>query len=167
MGYPDICSVCGSRLDLIETKEGEAPNHIEEADVIPKTEPKKLDIEKLLGGGELVIDPEYRPSKKEKHYALQMADGTKIVLPNNECIVGRSEEGAKELAPYQFVSRKHMRIKPFLVAGKQRGIEIEDISSGGTYINGEAIGKFNTKRAKSGDTITLYKLDLNVVVEEE
>lgn len=94
-----------------------------------------------------------KPEVKEKIYVLVSGrKGYELRIPNDGCIIGRTELGANELADNPAVSKKHIVV----TVNKKFGLFIEDISSFGTYVNGKQVLKNDKVHISNGDEITLY-----------
>lgn len=104
---------------------------------------------------------EHSARNTESRYALVSSrKGYEIRIPDNGCVIGRTEFGATELADNPAVSKKNIVVN----VNKKFGLFIEDISSFGTSINGKRILKGEKIHVNVGDEIVLY--DEEFVVKE-
>lgn len=154
MSYPDDCPSCGRRI-------ADFPTYLEDA-------PEVEDLIKKAKAGNDNDDSAQPPTAEESFiptdltYYLHLPNGRDIYIPQDSCIVGRTEVGAEELAEYSSVSRKHIRITP----RRSIGIIIEDISKYGTLVDGNRIEKNILVRVQSGSTITLCNVDAQLLSKE-
>jgi pSer/pThr/pTyr-binding forkhead associated (FHA) protein len=96
-------------------------------------------------------------------YYMKLNNDKVIFIPEEGCIVGRTETGAEELADCPSVSRQHLRVTP-----KRRiGVLIEDISKYGTLVDGKRIEKNTPVRVMSGSKITLCNVETTLMYGEE
>ncbi len=150
LGYPDNCPACGRKLVDFQTySEGDARTAA------------------LTRAAEQPDQPtnEEEPKSKEagtqaSGLALKLINGKEIMIPDEGCIIGRTETGAEELAEFPSVSRQHLRMMP----KRNIGVIIEDISSYGTLVDGQRITKNSPVRVAAGSKITLCDLE-TVLVE--
>lgn len=150
--FPDQCPDCGRRLMDFQTySEEDAPLET----VVDKTSGVvKQQEEKELGS----------PMEKENeiiNYVLRLEDGSEIVIPDEGGIVGRTEIGAEVLAPYNSVSRKHIKV----IIRRNIGAMIEDLSSYGTLINGQRIERNSPTRVEKGAIITLCNVKAKLIAK--
>lgn len=87
-----------------------------------------------------------------KYVFVSVRKGFEIFIPNEGCIIGRTELGAEELADNPAVSKQHIVV----TINKKFGLFIEDISKYGTLVNGREILKGSKVHIKENDEITLY-----------
>ena len=124
--FPDQCPDCGRRLMDFQTySEEDLPA---EKEVNRSTETV---VEKEVIKKKSFVETD----KVNTSYALHLEDGNEISIPDEGGIIGRTEIGAEILAPYNSVSRKHIKV----IIRKNIGVMIEDLSSYGTLINGQRI----------------------------
>ena len=114
-------------------------------------------LELAKNGYDIVINylTSKQPAKelKEKIYVfVSIRKGYELRIPNDGCIIGRTELGANELADNPAVSKKHIVV----TVNKKFGLFIEDISSFGTSVNGKQVLKNDKVHISNGDEITLY-----------
>ena len=150
--FPDQCPDCGRRLmdfqtyseeDLPAEKEGnQSTETVVEKEVIKKKSFVETD-------------------KVNTSYALHLEDGNEISIPDEGGIIGRTEIGAEILAPYNSVSRKHIKV----IVRKNIGVMIEDLSSYGTLINGPRIERNSPTTVKSGAIITLCNVKAELIAK--
>ena len=145
LSFPDNCPSCGRKLVEFITYNEEDPR-VEE--LLRET---KSSNEQIPSNGLEMADSK----KSVKSYALVFADGAKICIPEGECIVGRTEVGAEELANYPSVSRQHLRI----INKRNIGILVEDLSSYGTLINEKRIQKNTPVMIDEDSIITLCDVE--------
>lgn len=152
LGFPDNCPSCGRKLvDFITYNEDD-----------PRVEEILHSCEKALGNGNTSNDVLDSETDSNKKYLLKMENGVEIIIPDEGCIVGRTEVGAEELACYPSVSRQHIRITP----RRNIGVIIEDLSSFGTLVDGRRIIKNSPVRVESGAKITLCNVGMVLVRRE-
>lgn len=109
-------------------------------------------------------EPAEEPEEEQFFYSLDTLDGkSRIVIPAEGAVIGRAALGAELLAEHRAVSREHI-----YVAYRGRiGLQIEDRSKFGTFVNGEQMIKGTAKFARDGDVIRLYNFELKVKRHEE
>lgn len=147
MDYPDNCPECGRRLsDFLTMNEDDDPS--------PSNEDNSNNTDK-----EAMIETH---SVSDSYLALITSEGVEIPIPDGECIIGRTEIGAEQLANYSSISRKHLKVK----TRKRTGIIAEDISSYGTMIDGVRMNKNELKLINIGSKITLCNLETTLVAKE-
>ena len=153
LSFPDNCPSCGRKLvDFLTYNEDD-----------PRVE------ELMKGAGETDapetserdVSPESASLKKK--YILKLNNGKEIEIPNEGCIIGRTETGAEELAEYPSVSRQHLRVTP----RRNVGVLIEDISTYGTLVDGQRIVKNSPVRVADGSRVTLCDVEAVLCVKEE
>ena len=154
MSYPDACPSCGRRLVDFTTYLENAP---EVEELIRKA---KAGSDSDNPGSAPKPDESYIPT--DRTYYLHLPNGRDIYIPQESCIVGRTEVGGEELAEYGRVSKKHIRITP----RRNIGIMIEDISRNGTLVDGVRIEKNLPTLVQSGSTITLYDVEAQLLSKE-
>ena len=86
-----------------------------------------------------------------QRYIFRLENGNEIDIPEEGCIIGRTEVGAEMLAEYGAVSRQHLRVTP----RRNIGVIVEDISKYGTLVDGQRIIKNSPVRVANGTKITL------------
>lgn len=152
LSFPDSCPSCGRRLvDFLTYNEDD-----------PQVEEKLK--RKSTSDGEVVEETQKENSGKVfKKYVIKLSNGKEIEIPEQGCIVGRTEVGAEELAEFPSVSRQHIRIVP----RRNIGVLIEDISSYGTFVDGLKIVKNTPVRVAEGSMIQLCDLETVLIVKEE
>ena len=78
-------------------------------------------------------------------------------------LIGRSDDCDWVLDdPDRFVSSRHLR-----VGFKRKQFTLEDISTNGTYLNDELIGKGNKRPVKTGDTIRIGRFIMTTEVRDK
>ncbi len=82
------------------------------------------------------------------------------MIPGEGCIIGRTETGAEELAPFPSVSRRHLKCTP----RRELGVILEDISKYGTLLDGERLGKNTPVRARAGARINMCGAEAELVL---
>lgn len=153
LSFPDNCPSCGRKMVDFLTYNEDDPR-VEElmkgAGETDSSEPTERDV-----------SPESASLKKK--YILKLNNGKEIEVPNEGCIIGRTETGAEELAEYPSVSRQHLRVTP----RRNVGVLIEDISTYGTLVDGQRIVKNSPVRVADGSRITLCDVEAVLCVKEE
>lgn len=150
--FPDQCPDCGRRLMDFQTySEEDLPA---EKEVNRSTETV---VEKEVIKKKSFVETD----KVNTSYALHLEDGNEISIPDEGGIIGRTEIGAEILAPYNSVSRKHIKV----IIRKNIGVMIEDLSSYGTLINGQRIERNSPTRVKSGAIITLCDVKAELIAK--
>lgn len=151
-GFPDQCPDCGRRLMDFQTySEEDAPPEIVVDKISEVVEqPKETEITSSIEMGDEVIN-----------YVLRLEDGSEIAIPDEGGIVGRTEIGAEVLAPYNSVSRKHIKV----IIRRNIGVMIEDLSSYGTLINGQRIERNSPIRVEKGAVITLCNVKAELIAK--
>jgi pSer/pThr/pTyr-binding forkhead associated (FHA) protein len=81
---------------------------------------------------------------------------TKLSFPRelNEIVIGRLDESSSYILNKAYVSAKHLIIRRCDGGDGIYRYVVEDYSSNGTYINGELVGKGNTKNIEQNDQIS-------------
>ena len=150
--FPDQCPDCGRRLMDFQTySEEDLPA---EKEVNQSTETV---VEKEVIKKKSFVETD----KVNTSYALHLEDGNEISIPDEGGIIGRTEIGAEILAPYNSVSRKHIKV----IVRKNIGVMIEDLSSYGTLINGQRIERNSPTIVKSGAIITLCNVKAELIAK--
>lgn len=153
LSFPDNCPSCGRKLvDFITYNEDN-----------PRVEElmKGADEMDSLEIPERDVSPESASPKKK--YILKLNNGKEIEIPNEGCIIGRTETGAEKLAEFPSVSRQHLRVTP----RRNVGVLIEDISTYGTLVDGQRIVKYSPVRVADGVRVTLCDVETVLFVKEE
>lgn len=150
LGFPDNCPSCGRKLIEFQTYDEADPRVAElmrenSGPAEPKDEPVPQE-----------------PESRQPKYALKLSTGTEIPIPDEGCIIGRTEVGGEELAAFSSVSRQHLRVTP----RRNIGVLVEDLSTYGTLVDGRSIVKNEPVRVKDGTRITLCNLDAVLVKKE-
>ena len=152
LSFPDNCPSCGRRLVDFLTYNEDDPRVEEELK------------RKSTSHDEVVEETQKENSGKVlKKYVIKLNNGKEIEIPEQGCIVGRTEVGAEELAEFPSVSRQHIRIVP----RRNIGVLIEDISRYGTFVDGHKIVKNTPVRVAEGSKIQLCDLETVLIVKEE
>lgn len=154
MSYPDNCPSCGRRLIDFRTYDLNDPQVIEFLKNRSATTANQAPI------APQVTNPVV---EKKSKYAIRLSNGKEIEIPEEGCIIGRTETGAEELAEFPSVSRQHLRVMP----KRNIGVLIEDISTYGTLVDGQRISKNVPTRVTDGAKITLCNLETVLVVRED
>jgi len=160
--FPDQCPDCGRRLMDFQTYlENEVPENTEENNIDnSEDESVKNNIDSVLD------EKKNTESIKESEnicYALRLEDGNEISIPEEGGIIGRTEVGAETLAPYNSVSRKHLKV----YVRRNIGVMIEDLSSYGTFVNGQRIERNSLIRVNPGAIITLCNVKTELIAKGE
>lgn len=153
LSFPDNCPSCGRKLVDFLTYNEDDPR-VEE---LMKSNVDADDSENI----ERDVLTESAPYKKK--YILKLNNGKEIEIPDEGCIIGRTETGAEELAEFPSVSRQHLRVTP----RRNVGILVEDISTYGTLVDGQRIVKNSPVRVADGSKVTLCDLETILTVKEE
>lgn len=150
--FPDQCPDCGRRLMDFQTYSEEDLHAEIEVNQSTETVVENKVINKK---------PFVETDKVNTSYALRLEDGNEISIPDEGGIIGRTEIGAEILAPYNSVSRKHIKV----IVRKNIGVMIEDLSSYGTLINGQRIERNSPTRVESGAIITLCNVKAELIAK--
>lgn len=153
LSFPDNCPSCGRKLMDFLTYNEDDPRVEELMKGSGETDSSKIQERDVL--------PE--SSSLKKKYILKLNNGKEIEIPNEGCIIGRTETGAEELAEYPSVSRQHLRVIP----RRNVGVLIEDISTYGTLVGGKRIEKNSPVRVADGSRITLCDVETVLFIKEE
>lgn len=152
LSFPDNCPSCGRKLvDFLTYNEND-----------PRVEELmkgKADAE-ALENAEEDVSTESEPHKKK--YVLKLSNGKEIKIPDEGCIVGRTEVGAEGLAEFPSVSRQHLRVMP----RRNVGVFVEDVSTYGTLVDGQRIVKNSPVRVANGSKVTLCDVEAVLTVKE-
>ena len=152
LGFPDNCPSCGRKLVDFLTYNEDDPR-VEEL--------MKRNTEK--GDTKLEEKPvSAETAKGKKIYILRLSNGKEINIPEEGCIVGRTETGAEELAEFPSVSRQHLRITP----RRNVGVLIEDISTYGTLVDRQRVVKNSPVRVVDGSKVTLCDVETVLIIKE-
>lgn len=151
LSFPDNCPACGRKLVDFLTYNEEDPRVAELMKV--NTNSEEVDSEKIVS---------VSTDTRQRKYVLKLSNGKEIVIPEEGCVIGRTEVGAEELAEFPFVSRQHLRVTP----RRHIGVLVEDISSYGTLVDGQRIAKNSPVRVGDGSKITLCDLEAVLTVRE-
>lgn len=152
LSFPDNCPSCGRKLVDFLTYNEDDPR-VEELMRKKANEEYSNDEHR-----DVVVEPE----TKKKKYILKLSNGQEIEIPDEGCIVGRTEVGAEELAEFPSVSRQHLRVTP----RRNVGVLIEDISTYGTLVDGQRITKNTPVRVADGSKVTLCNLETILMIKE-
>lgn len=152
LSFPDKCPSCGRRLVDYLTYSEDDPRVDE---LLKATHESAVDENNVEGNVAF-------SENHKKHYALRITNEIEIVIPEEGCIIGRTEQGAEELSEYPSISRQHLRITP----KRNIGVLIEDISKYGTLVDGQRIEKNTPVRVAEGSKITLCNVDTLLVAKE-
>lgn len=81
---------------------------------------------------------------------------TKWCFPNDlsEIVIGRLDESSSYILNKAYVSAKHLIIRRCDEGNGVQQYVVEDYSSNGTYVNGELVGKGNTRKIEENDQIS-------------
>ncbi len=155
LGFPEKCPSCQRKLVDFLTYNEDDPRVVE-----------LLKEHEKNNGPDEFEDSEV-PLVKESNsangrYALRLDNGTEIDIPEEGCIIGRTEVGAEALAEYGSVSRQHLRVTP----RRNIGVIVEDLSKYGTLVEGQRIIKNSPVRIASGTKITLCNVDMVLTQRE-
>ena len=149
LGFPDNCPSCQRKLvDFLTYNEDD-----------PRVAELLKEYEKNNGSDEsedtevLLVN---KSNLESKSYALRLDNGVEIDIPEEGCIIGRTEVGAEALAEYGSVSRQHLRVTP----RRNIGVIVEDISKYGTLVDGQRIIKNSPVRVANGTRITLCNVEM-------
>lgn len=135
---PRKCSVCGRSLLDVATQQGDA-------EVLDAPLPQE--VEPML-------------QQKESGFYLVAVDGSgSFDLPEEGGIVGRSRIGADVLARHLPVSREHFQ---YVCRGKI-GIQLEDCSKFGTWLNGVQLTKGDPTFVKVESIVKLYDFEMQLL----
>lgn len=164
LAYPERCPSCGRRTVEYATYNEDDPR-VEEllraysgaagqpsAETAPSDAPAAAPAE----------SPAADSGNGLKRYVLMLSNGKQIAIPDEGCIIGRTETGAEELAEFGSVSRQHLRATP----RRNIGLLIEDLSSYGTLVDGKKLVKNTPVRVNEGARITLCDLEAVLAVKE-
>lgn len=167
-GFPPECPECGRSLlnqDTLDTDTDalRIEELIRERTSAPAQEtPEQTPSGPASGPAQPVSQVVVDTGSRAAGYVLVLPGGKEIPIPAGGCIVGRTETGGEELAEYGSVSRQHVRITP-----KRNGVEIEDLSTYGTWVNGIKLEKNVPERFfedAEGAKIVLCNLEATLVV---
>ena len=137
LSFPPNCPDCGRQLANCPTYPEGDPRIAEQMQ--KKPEP---------------VAEESTAAAPAAQYALVLPDGTRIGIPDEGGVIGRTGIGAEELAAYPSVSRQHLKIS------RRRGFFIiEDISRYGTLVDGHRVPKDEMFRVDVGAKITLCNVE--------
>lgn len=151
--FPDNCPSCGRRIiDFLIYAEDD-----------PCVEQLMKNFVKTESTENTTKDVSIISLPHKKKYVLRLSTGKEIEIPDEGCIIGRTETGAEELADFPSVSRQHLRVTP----RRNIGILIEDISTYGTLVDGQRIVKYSPVRVAEGSKITLCDIEAVLTVKEE
>lgn len=150
--FPDQCPNCGRRLMDFQT--------YSEEDLPAETEVNQSS-ETVVENEVINKKPFAEINEVNTSYVLRLEDGNEICIPDEGGIIGRTEIGAEILAPYNSVSRKHIKV----IVKKNIGVMIEDLSSYGTLINGQRIERNSPTRVEPGVIITLCNVKAELIAK--
>lgn len=152
LSFPDNCPSCGRKLVDFLTYNEDDPR-----------------VEELMKGNAQTEDSEKKEREvskgsfsQKKKYILRISNGKEIEIPDEGCIIGRTETGAEELAEFSSVSRQHLRVTPH----RNVGVLVEDISTYGTLVDGRRIVKNSPVRVADGSKVTLCDVETVLTVKE-
>lgn len=152
LSFPDNCPSCGRKLvDFLTYSENDP--HVDELMKSSAESETSESVEK---------DVSTESASYNKKYFLLLNNGKEIEIPNEGCIIGRTETGAEELAEFPSVSRQHMRVTP----RRNIGVLVEDISAYGTLVDGKRIVKNTSVRVADGSKVTLCDIEAVLTVKE-
>ena len=152
LSFPDNCPCCGRKLVDFLTYNDDDPRVEELMKGNAKTENSE-NTEKEVSTGSF---------SQKKKYILRISNGKEIEIPDEGCIIGRTETGAEELAEFPSVSRQHLRVTP----RRNVGVLVEDISTYGTLVDGQRIEKNSPVRVANGSKVTLCDVETVLTVKE-
>ena len=152
LSYPEKCPSCGRRLVDFMTYVEDDPRVEELLKNTSGTTEEEKDKKPVFG----------ETSSVKKQYYLKLINGSMIPIPDEGCIIGRTETGAEELAEFPSVSRQHLRVTP----RRNIGVLVEDISTYGTLVDGQRIVKNTPVRVVDGSKITLCDLETVLMAKE-
>ena len=150
--FPDNCPSCGRRILNFPIYAEDDPSVEQLMKNSVKTAPSENTIKDIS-----IISQSHK-----KKYVLRLSTGKEIEIPDEGCIIGRTETGAEELAEFPSVSRQHLRVTP----RRNIGILVEDISTYGTLVDGQRIIKNSPVRVADGSKITLCNVEAVLIVKE-
>ncbi len=149
LGFPDNCHSCQRKLvDFLTYNEDD-----------PRVAELLKEHEKSNGSDETndnEVSLVSESNSDAKRYTLRLDNGDEIIIPEEGCIIGRTEVGAEILAEYGSVSRQHLRVTP----RRNIGVIVEDISKYGTLVDGQRIIKNSPVRVANGTKITLCNVEM-------
>lgn len=152
--FPDLCPDCGRRLMDFQTfSEDDLPAEVDE----------KNEHDTVVENEVISNNPAIETDNKKIAYVLRLEDGNEICIPDEGGIIGRTEIGAEMLAPYNSVSRKHIKI----IIRRNIGVMVEDLSSYGTLVNGHRLEKNSPTRVEVGAVIALCNVKAELVAKGE
>ena len=152
LSFPDNCPSCGRKLVDFLTYNEDDPR-VEEL--------MKGNADAEVSGSE-GKDASTESEAHKKKYILKLSNGKEMEIPDEGCIIGRTETGAEELAEFPSVSRQHLRVTP----RRNVGVFVEDISTYGTLVDGQRIVKNSPVRVVDGSKVTLCDLEAVLTVKE-
>lgn len=152
LSFPNNCPACGRRLVDFQTYDENDPRV--EMLLQETTEQHRADESREI------VQKEKETSGHS--YALRLCNGAIIKIPDEGCIVGRTETGSEALSGFPSVSRQHLRVTP----RKNIGVIIEDMSSYGTLVDGQRIAKNSPVRIAEGTKIMLCDVEAILVASE-
>ena len=160
MSFPEVCPSCSRRLEPFQTYREDDPAGEE---LLARAR-EAQDGERPGTGEEESGRPAPGPGAVSGpgRYSLLMADGSRIAIPEEGGVVGRTGLGGDYLADFPSVSRQHLRVIP-----RRGGVILEDISSYGTFLNGQRLEQGVPVRAEPGARITLCNVDCMLSYGEE
>ncbi len=151
LGFPDNCPSCQRKLVDFITYNEDDPRVTELLKEHDNNGSGEIDESEAL----LVKESNLAPKK----YSFLLDNGVEIDIPEDGCIIGRTEVGAEALAEYGSVSRQHLRVTP----RRNIGVIVEDISKYGTLVDGQRIIKNSPVRVASGTKITLCNVEMVLI----
>lgn len=154
-GAGDNQGVSGNPLPGVGDNQGVFGNPLPGMGSVPVSAPPPGTIAATCGQSQ--TDRQPNTSNKIGQYVLVAIDNSyEIPIPPEGGIVGRIELGAEQLAHNSAVSKQHLKV----IIKKRLGVFVEDISTFGTFVNGEEIIKGDQVRVSVGSRITLYNEEL-------
>lgn len=153
LSFPDNCPSCGRRLVDFMTYNENDPR-------VEELVSSRADVE--------AVEKEEKPVSvraevRKRKYVLKLSNGKEIAIPEEGCVIGRTEVGAEELAEFPSVSRQHLRVTP----RRNIGVLIEDISRYGTLVDGQRIVKNSPVRVADGSKLTLCDVEMVLTGKED
>lgn len=152
LGFPDNCPSCQRKLVDFLTYNEDDPRV---AELLKEHEKSNNSVENNDNEIPLVNESNVAP----KRYVLRLENGNEIDIPEEGCIIGRTEVGAEMLSEYGSVSRQHLRVTP----RRNIGVIVEDISKYGTLVDGQRIIKNSPVRVANGTKITLCNVEMVLI----
>ena len=152
LGFPDNCPSCQRELVDFLTYNEDDPRV---AELLKEHEKSNNSVVNNDNEIPLVNESNANPQR----YIFRLENGNEIDIPEEGCIIGRTEVGAEMLAEYGAVSRQHLRVTP----RRNIGVIVEDISKYGTLVDGQRIIKNSPVRVANGTRITLCNVEMVLI----